>query len=188
MSRTVVTEATREIPVLAEADVIVAGGGSAGWAAAIAAAREGASTVLVEQNAYSAGLMCEFGPLGDGKHQIVGGVLHDIICLAHNNIDIHEPTGVGFWHRFLAPGTYYEVPYQSLLPQTLDGLLVTGRCLSATHEALGSARVMCITMPVGEATGVAAAICATRNIQPRALDAQQLRNQLLARGVLLSPV
>ena len=52
-----VREEAREIPVLAEADVVVAGGGIAGYAAAIAAARVGARTVLVERCGYLGGLL-----------------------------------------------------------------------------------------------------------------------------------
>ena len=44
------------IPVIAEADVVVAGGGSAGLAAAVSAARNGASVTLLERHAYIGGL------------------------------------------------------------------------------------------------------------------------------------
>ena len=49
------TEPAREIPVTRQADVIVVGGGPAGTAAAIASARGGAKTVLVEQFGYLGG-------------------------------------------------------------------------------------------------------------------------------------
>jgi len=44
-----ITEAARNLPVIREVDVVVAGGGPAGIAAAIAAARNGAKTLLVER-------------------------------------------------------------------------------------------------------------------------------------------
>lgn len=46
----------QRIPILAEADVVVCGGGPAGIAAAVAAARTGASTVLIERWASVGGM------------------------------------------------------------------------------------------------------------------------------------
>ncbi len=54
MKRTI-HEKTREIPVLAETDVLVVGGGPAGLAAALAAAREGVETMLVERFGFFGG-------------------------------------------------------------------------------------------------------------------------------------
>ena len=53
-----------------------------------------------------------------------------------------EVDGAKFDHAFLASGTHYEIPYRCLLPAGLDGLLVTGRCISVDHHALGSIRRM----------------------------------------------
>jgi len=47
-----ITEAARELPVVAEADVVVAGGGPGGLPAAIAAARHGARVVLIERYGF----------------------------------------------------------------------------------------------------------------------------------------
>ena len=52
-----IREPEREIPVLAETDVLVIGGGPAGTAAAIAASRTGAETYLVERYNHLGGLM-----------------------------------------------------------------------------------------------------------------------------------
>ena len=49
-------EPGREIPVMAQADVVVIGSGPAGVSAAIVAAREGASVVLVEQTGNVGGI------------------------------------------------------------------------------------------------------------------------------------
>src|SRR5579884_3236901 len=54
-SRTI-TEPSREVPVFAETDVLVVGGGPAGCAAAAAAARVGAEVLLVERYGYLGGL------------------------------------------------------------------------------------------------------------------------------------
>lgn len=47
---------TREIPVIGRYDVVVCGGGPAGWIAAIAAARSGAKTAMVEQFGFAGGM------------------------------------------------------------------------------------------------------------------------------------
>jgi ribulose 1,5-bisphosphate synthetase/thiazole synthase len=51
-----ITEPTREIPVVADVDVIVCGGGPGGFPAAIAAARHGARTLLIERYGFLGGL------------------------------------------------------------------------------------------------------------------------------------
>jgi len=75
------TEAAREIPVIGAYDVIVCGGGPAGFVAAVAAREAGARTLLVERYGFlggtgTAGLMVEFGGIHDGERVIVGGVTH----------------------------------------------------------------------------------------------------------------
>ena len=82
-------------------------------------------------------------------------------------------------HFFVAGGGDYDIPYRSLLPKDVDGLLVAGRCLAATREAVGSARMGAQCMAYGHAAGVAAALAAARRVTPRALDASNLRRALL---------
>lgn len=82
MPRTI-TEAAREIPVIAEVDVLVAGGGPAGIAAAIAAAREGARTLLVERYGYLGGMITGANVvailgMGDGYRVKARGILAEI--------------------------------------------------------------------------------------------------------------
>jgi len=54
----------------------------------------------------------------------------------------------------------YDIPYRTLLPQKVAGLLVAGRCFSATHDAHASCRSMAQTMAMGQAAGTAAALAA----------------------------
>lgn len=75
-----VTVPAAEVPVLAEAPVVVVGGGNAGFVAAVAAARAGARTVLVERSGYLAGSLSGTyattpGSFGDSEgRQVVGGI------------------------------------------------------------------------------------------------------------------
>jgi hypothetical protein len=52
---------------------------------------------------------------------------------------------------FLKPGTFYELPFRMLLPAGLEGLLVAGRCASASHDAHASMRIAAVCMALGEA-------------------------------------
>ena len=72
-------------------------------------------------------------------------------------------------HLFVRDGGDYDVPYRCLVPERLDGLLMAGRCLSASREAIGSARMGAQCMAYGHAAGLAAAIAASGDIAPRAV-------------------
>jgi hypothetical protein len=103
-------------------------------------------------------------------------------------VDIHEPSPSqrsACADRAPAPGVSYGVPYRCLLPQGAERLLVAGRCLSATHEALASVRMMPSCMAMGQAAGTAAALAVEAGTSPRALDAGRLRQRLARDGVLL---
>jgi len=86
---------------------------------------------------------------------------------------------------WLDEGAYYQVPYRSLLVQGVDNLLVAGRCISATHEALASTRVIAPSMAQGEAAGIAGAMAARKRTSLRALDVAALQKALSARGAFL---
>ena len=81
-------------------------------------------------------------------------------------------------HLFVRHGGDYDIPYRCLVPEKIDGLLVAGRCLSATREAVGSARMGAQCMAYGHAAGVAAALAARAALPPRAVDVAGLRRVL----------
>jgi len=73
---------------------------------------------------------------------------------------------------------YYEIPYGCFVPQVGEGLLFAGRCLSAQHEAVASARVTAQCFSYGEAVGHAAAMCIDARCEPRDLAATDVRARL----------
>jgi hypothetical protein len=75
-------------------------------------------------------------------------------------------------------GRAYDIPYRSLLPVGVDGLLVAGRCFSASHDAHASARNMAQCMAMGQAAGTAAAQAVYRGVRPRDLDVARLQETL----------
>ncbi|HLX29631.1 MAG TPA: FAD-dependent oxidoreductase [Casimicrobiaceae bacterium] len=70
---------------------------------------------------------------------------------------------------------YYEIPYECFVPREGDSLLVAGRCLSAEHEAMASARVTAQCFAYGHAIGHAAVLAMRERIAPRDIDAKSLR-------------
>lgn len=108
----------------------------------------------------------------------------DDILACHYYIDIHNP-GKGNLATQLEVGRNYGIPYRCLIPRQLDGLIVAGRCISVTHDALGSTRVMAICMGLGHAAGAAAALAAAAGMAPRNLESARLRETLRQQGALL---
>jgi glycine/D-amino acid oxidase-like deaminating enzyme len=77
---------------------------------------------------------------------------------------------------------FYEVPYGCFVPERGESILAAGRCLSAEHEAMASARVTGPCFAYGQAVGLAAALSVRERIAPRAIDAVFLRDQLNRQG------
>ena len=76
----------------------------------------------------------------------------------------------------------YEIPYRCLLPQGVEGLLVTGRCISSDQQSYESWRAMAPTMCLGEAAGTAAALSVKSRKSPKEIDVEMLRAQLIKQG------
>lgn len=109
----------------------------------------------------------------------------DSIALGNYDIDIHSPTGTGTSHRYFRDGEYYTIPYRSLLPKEYDNLLVAGRCISATHEAQASVRIMPICCCMGEAAGTAVAIAYKTNKNTHTVDIKSVQKTLKENGAVL---
>ncbi len=109
----------------------------------------------------------------------------DAIARGAYPVDIHNPDGKGTVLKRLPPGEAYDIPFRCLLPQNAEGLIVAGRCISGTHEAHSSYRVMPIVMATGQAAGVAAALAARRGARPRELPVGQIQNELVRQGASL---
>jgi len=77
----------------------------------------------------------------------------------------------------------HDVPYRSILPEKVDGLLVAGRCISATHVAASAGKSMGNCVATGHAAGLAAALSARQRIEPRELKVAQLQDALRKDGV-----
>jgi hypothetical protein len=107
----------------------------------------------------------------------------DAVARSAYPIDIHNPSGAGTTTFRLAAGTAYEIPYRCLVPASVERLLVAGRCISTTHEALASTRLTPTVMTLGQAAGTAAALSVVADARVRDLDPGALRERLIADGV-----
>jgi len=144
---------------------------------------------------------------------LTGRIHEDAIALGSWWIDIHCPLGRVQHHthvcradcpspdpcpmleqhrdRLLAnlyppAGGAYGIPYRSLVAQRVSNLLVSGRCISATHEGMGGARVMGTCMAIGQAAGTAAAIAAEKGLPAAEVNVATLQAALRADGAVLS--
>ncbi len=72
----------------------------------------------------------------------------------------------------------YPVPYRCFYSRNIDNLFMAGRCISVTHEALGTVRVMKTCGMMGEVVGKAASICMQQECQPRDVYEQHLAELL----------
>ncbi len=70
------------------------------------------------------------------------------------------------WYRHPAIEPY-EIPYRCLYSRNIENLFMAGRCISVTHVALGTIRVMRTGGMMGEVVGMAASICKEHEVNPR---------------------
>ena len=106
----------------------------------------------------------------------------DGICRVPWPIELHDSKGSNL-HWLL--DDYYEVPYLSLVPVAGENIIVAGRCLSAEHEALASARVTAQCFEYGHAAGVASVLSLDENLPYAKIDGRAVRNAMAANGSAL---
>jgi hypothetical protein len=103
-------------------------------------------------------------------------------------MDIHDPKGAGGGVSNQGEtANAYQIPFRSLVPVSVEHLLVAGRCVSATHEALGAIRVMPPSFAMGEAAGTAAALAIQEGVSPRRVPIPWLRETLAEHGAYVGP-
>ena len=123
------------------------------------------------------------------EHDVLAARVFDdwAVANAHFNFDVHNLTGSGLdetgVQKHFSQPKGYTIPYRCFVPEAIDGLLLAGRCISGTHLAHANFRVMPICANMGQATGIAAALCVQQGIEPRQLDVGQLQRVLSGHGV-----
>ena len=113
------------------------------------------------------------------EREIVSGYKpEDTIALGSWPIDIHDPEGRNLVIQSMRMGDYYGIPYGCMIPKEIDNLIVTGKAISATHEALASLRVSPICMALGQAAGTAAYIANEYGSSFKDVNYERLREAL----------
>lgn len=79
----------------------------------------------------------------------------------------------------------YDIPYRCLVPSRIEQLLVVGRPISTTHNAMASTRLMVHCMVTGQAAGVAAGISTRLGTCPRSIDINILQNILIKQNAYI---
>ncbi len=119
----------------------------------------------------------------DHHDALAGKKPDDTIALSGYKIDIHSGKGAGtILMKIPEP---YGIPLSACICKDIEGLLMSGRCISMDRETLGSMRVMPTCMAIGEAVGVLAAEATQRKARPRSIPAGDVRKILAAAGAIL---
>lgn len=118
------------------------------------------------------------------KEDIENAVCHEnyVVSDAYFNFDVHNISGAGLdktgvQHKFKQKHGY-TIPYECMLPEEVDGLLLSGRNISGTHMAHSNFRAMPICVGIGEACGAAAAISVKEKIPLRDVKAEEIRKRM----------
>ncbi|MEK3888910.1 FAD-dependent oxidoreductase [Bacillus sp. FSL K6-3431] len=115
----------------------------------------------------------------NGEDVLNGTRFADVIARSGYPIDIHNPEGKGVTANFIKEGGAYDIPYRSIVPKSVNNLLLAGRCISTTHEAQATTRLTPSCMAIGQAAGAAAAIAAKENCAARDVNISSLQNELI---------
>lgn len=108
----------------------------------------------------------------------------DAICRSSWPIEDHT-YGQGTVRLHLSNDDYYHIPYRCLIPVKIDNLILAGRCISASHDAMASVRVMGPGLACGQAAGSAAVLSINNKQRPRDISMIELQESLKKQGVLL---
>lgn len=121
-----------------------------------------------------------------GRDVIECRQFEDVVAQCWYPIDIHEPNSDSTTLTFLPRGKHYDIPWRCLIPREgPPNLVVGGRSISATQEAMSSLRVSPSAMAIGEAAGVTAALaCANGNAVGK-VDPSRVQARLRASGGIL---
>jgi hypothetical protein len=110
-----------------------------------------------------------------------------VVTKAHFNFDVHNIAGAGLdetgVQKNFKQQKGYTIPFRCFVPKKIENLLLAGRNISGTHMAHSNYRVMPICVNMGQAVGIAAALCVKENIVPRKLNVMKIQEVLRLQGV-----
>jgi hypothetical protein len=121
--------------------------------------------------------------------QLVGRRWPDVINVHFSNHDVKGKTSSD-WLRLglIPPNLEVEIPYRALLPRGIEHILVAGKAISATRDALPAIRMQADLENLGGVVGLAAAQAVRKGVAPRDIDVVELQRALVESGVLPADV
>jgi len=120
------------------------------------------------------------------ENDLINNVMfYDAIAMGAYPIDLHNSKSGLIDRASLKKGSWYSIPYRSLITNEINNLIVTGRCLSSTQLANSAIRVSFILMAISEAAGTAAALSVKEKVDVNKLNTDKLRTKLKDDGVFL---
>jgi len=145
--------------------------------------KPGAESLYLMQTATGIGVRETRRILGEyvvtEQDAIKGTHFPDVVAISSNPMPSYHGKRFFFEHEG------FEIPYRSLVPKSIEGLVLTGRCISCEQAPFQSARSMAPAMAVGHASGCAAALSAKGQIPPRKLDVKALQKLLRSQNAEL---
>jgi len=140
--------------------------------------KDGMGSLYLIQTATCIGVRETRRVMGDyvvtANDAIEGTHFPDVIAISSNPMPSYRGQRYFFKHEG------FDIPYRSLVPQKVEGLVLSGRCISCEQGPFQSARSMAPAMAVGHASGCAAAMAATTGVPPRKLDVKALQKLLMS--------
>lgn len=120
---------------------------------------------------------------------LAGRSFDDTVALTGYQWDMTDPKKPSHQPMDGKPITkpYTEIPYRCLVPQAIDNLIVAGRSISVSWNALGPVRIMPCCFATGQAAGAAAALAAASGAAVGECDPHQLQNVLRSAGAIIQP-
>jgi hypothetical protein len=109
------------------------------------------------------------------------------ITIEHWKSDGRYPDSIGLCPGFTEAFPTLQIPYRSLVPREVDGVLAAGRNLSADTKSHAALREIPECWVMGEAAGIAAAMAVSANVQLRDVDVPQLQKALVRHGAIIDP-
>lgn len=110
----------------------------------------------------------------------------DSIAVCAYPIDIHDPNGSDLTWIKTSSSFAYDIPYGVMVPNKYENLLITGRCLSAEHEAQASVRITPTMMAVGQAAGTAAHLAVSSRCSFKDVDIGRMQDILRNNGAIVT--
>lgn len=102
----------------------------------------------------------------------------DAVCSYQSPLGYHTPDGKDITFARMKPGTAYDIPLRSMVPEDVDGVIAAGRNISVESKACGSTRSMSNCMTLGHCAGVIAAWAAENDREMREIPNDTLRSIL----------